>query len=161
LGEVGPQFEPELSVRERNQHAEVNGLRVTAHRTMIDKLACLIEERTVTVIRSAEAPTFEVPGVQFVAFASPSRGSADVCTWRTTAEPNLVSPATHHIDRDEVFMVTSGQVRITPSGPLIEAGDAMVVPAGTPIKLENPTDVPAQAFVAIRSDFTATAEDGT
>jgi mannose-6-phosphate isomerase-like protein (cupin superfamily) len=115
----------------------------------------------VTIIRSAEAPVFELPGVRFVGFASPSRGSAELCTWRLVAEPGLVSPAAHHIDRDEVFMVTEGHVRITPDGPLIAAGDAVVVPAGTPIKLENPTDVPAHVFVAIRSGFTATADDGT
>jgi mannose-6-phosphate isomerase-like protein (cupin superfamily) len=114
-----------------------------------------------TVIRSAEAPTFEVPGVRFTGFASPSRGCAELCTWHITVEPKLVSPASHRVDRDEVFMVTSGRVRITPSGPVVEAGDAVVVPAGTPIRLENPADVPAQLFVAIRSGFTATAEDGT
>jgi len=115
----------------------------------------------VTVIRSAEAPVFELPGVRFVAFAAPSRGSAELCTWRLTVEPGLVSPESHRIDRDEVFMVTGGRVRITPDGPILEAGDAVVVPAGSPIQLENPSDVPAQVFVAIRSGFTATAEDGT
>jgi mannose-6-phosphate isomerase-like protein (cupin superfamily) len=115
----------------------------------------------VTVIRSAEAPVFELPGVRFVGFASPSRGSAEVCTWRLTVEPGLVSPSSHRIDRDEVFMVTEGRVRITPGGPVVGAGDAVVVPAGSPIQVENPDDVPAQVFVAIRSGFTATAEDGT
>ena len=114
-----------------------------------------------TVIRSAEAPVFELPGVRFVGFASPSRGSAEVCTWRLTVEPRLVSPGSHRIDRDEVFMVTEGRVRITPGGPVLGAGDAVVVPAGSPIQVENPDDVPAQVFVAIRSGFTATAEDGT
>jgi mannose-6-phosphate isomerase-like protein (cupin superfamily) len=115
----------------------------------------------VTIIRSTEAPVFELPGVQFVGFASPSRGSTELCTWRLVIEPGLVSPDSHRIDRDEVFMVTAGQVRITPDGPLIAAGDAVVVPAGTPIKVENPADVPAQVIVAIRSGFTATAADGT
>jgi len=115
----------------------------------------------VTVIRSAEAPVFELPGVRFVGFAAPSRGSTDLCTWRLTVEPGLVSPESHRIDRDEVFMVTEGRVRISPGGPVLEAGDAVVVPAGSPIQLENPADVPAQVFVAIPSGFTATAEDGT
>ena len=114
-----------------------------------------------TVIRSAEAPVFELPGVRFVGFAAPSRGCSELCTWRLTVEPGLMSPESHRIDRDEVFMVTEGRVRITPDGPVIEAGDAVVVPAGSPIQLENPADVPAQVFVAIRSGFTATAEDGT
>jgi mannose-6-phosphate isomerase-like protein (cupin superfamily) len=115
----------------------------------------------VTVIRSAEAPVFELPGVRFVGFAAPSRGCAELCTWHLTVEAGLVSPESHRIDRDEVFMVTAGRVRITPDGPVLEAGDAVVVPAGSPIQVENPSDVPAQVFVAIRSGFTATAEDGT
>jgi len=115
----------------------------------------------VTVIRSAEAPVFELPGVRFVGFASPSRGSDQVCTWRITVAPGLVSPESHRIDSDEVFMVTEGLVRITPDGPTVGPGDAVVVPAGTPIKLENLADVPASLFVAIRSRFTATAQDGT
>jgi quercetin dioxygenase-like cupin family protein len=115
----------------------------------------------VTVIRSAEAPVFDLPGVRFVGFAAPSRGCAELCTWQLTVEPGLVSPESHRIDRDEVFMVTGGRVRITPDGPILDAGDAVVVPAGSPIQLENPSDIPAQVFVAIRSGFTATAEDGT
>jgi quercetin dioxygenase-like cupin family protein len=115
----------------------------------------------VTVIRSAEAPVFELPGVRFVGMAAPSRGCAELCTWRLIIEPGLVSPGSHRIDRDEIFMVTAGRVRVTPGGPLIGAGDAVVVPAGSPIQLENPTDEPAHVIVAIQSGFTATAEDGT
>ena len=113
------------------------------------------------VIRSAEAPVFELPGVRFVGFAAPSRGSAELCTWRLTVSPGLLSNESHRIDRDEVFMVAEGRVRITPGGPVIEAGDAVVVPAGSPIQVENPADEPAEVFVAIRSGFTATAQDGT
>ena len=114
-----------------------------------------------TIIWGAEAPRFELPGVGFVGYASPSRGSADLCTWRITVEPGLVSPQSHSIDRDEVFMVTAGEVRITPDGPVVRAGDVAVVPAGSPIRLENPGSTAAEAFVAIRAGFTAVAEDGT
>src|SRR6185369_10241765 len=96
----------------------------------------ILRRHTVTVIRSAEAPVFELPGVRFVGFAAPSRGCAELCTWHLTVEPGLVSPESHRIDRDEVFMVTGGRVRITPGGPVLEAGDAVVVPAGSPIQLE-------------------------
>src|SRR5262249_4945731 len=94
----------------------------------------ILRRHTVTVIRSAEAPVFELPGVRFVGLAAPSRGSAELCTWCLTVEPGLVSPESHRIDRDEVFMVTEGRVRITPDGPVLEAGDAVVVPAGSPIQ---------------------------
>jgi mannose-6-phosphate isomerase-like protein (cupin superfamily) len=113
-----------------------------------------------TVIRYAEAPRFELPGVHFVGLAAPSRGSADLCTWRITVAAGLMSPQSHSIDRDEVFMVTAGQLRLAPGGPVLCAGDAAVVPAGSPIQLENPGAEPAEAFVAIRAGFTAVAEDG-
>jgi mannose-6-phosphate isomerase-like protein (cupin superfamily) len=114
-----------------------------------------------TVIRDAEAPRFELPGVRFVGLASPSRGSAGLCTWRITVDAGLVSPQSHSLDRDEVFMVTAGEVRLTPDGALVRAGDAAVVPAGSPIRVENPGDMPAEAFVAVRAGFTALAEDGS
>ena len=114
-----------------------------------------------TVIRGAEAPSFEVPGVTFTALAAPSRGSADVCTWRITVAPGLHSEQAHTLDRDEIFMVTAGALRITPGGELLRSGDAAVVPAGQPIALVNETGTPAEAYVAIRAGFTATMADGT
>jgi mannose-6-phosphate isomerase-like protein (cupin superfamily) len=113
------------------------------------------------VIRAASAPRFAVPGVEFIALAAPSRGSDELCTWRITVEPRLRSPEPHWLDADEVFMVTSGSVQLQPDGDVLGAGDAAVVPAGTPIQLVNPGTVPAEAFVAIRSGFSATAADGT
>jgi mannose-6-phosphate isomerase-like protein (cupin superfamily) len=114
-----------------------------------------------TIVRAAEAPTFELPGVTFTALAAPSRGSADVCTWRIAVAPGLRSDQSHRIDRDEIFMVTAGELRITPDGECLRAGDAVVVPAGQPIALENPTDEPAEAYIAISANFTATMADGT
>jgi len=113
------------------------------------------------VIRSAEAPRFELPGVSFAALAAPSRGSRELCTWRITVEPGLRSPEPHTIDRDEVFMVLAGTVQLTPDGPALGPGDAAVVPAGQPIQLVNPGDEPAELYIAIRSDFGPTMADGS
>ena len=113
-----------------------------------------------TVIREAEAPRFEVPGVRFAGLAAPSRGSADVCTWRITVEPRFVSDQPHALDRDEIFMVTGGALRVTEDGELLGPGDAAVVPAGKPIFVTNPGDEPAHAYVAIAAGFTATMADG-
>jgi quercetin dioxygenase-like cupin family protein len=114
-----------------------------------------------TIVRADEAPTFELPGVTFAALAAPSRGSADVCTWRITVAPGLRSDQSHRIDKAEIFMVTAGELRITPDGDLLRAGDTAVVPAGEPIAVENPTDEPAEAYIAIQANFTATMSDGT
>lgn len=113
------------------------------------------------LLAAADAPRFALPGVEFTGYASPSRGSRDICTWRITVAAGLHSPEPHLIDRDEIFMVASGAVRFSPDGAIVRAGDAAVLPAGTPIQLINPTDEPAEVYVVIRADFTATTADGT
>lgn len=113
------------------------------------------------VIRSAQAPRFELPGIRFDALAAPSRGSSQICTWRLTVDPDLRSPEPHTIDRDEVFMVLAGAIRLTPDSDVLGPGDACVVPAGQPIQLVNPNPEPAQVYVAIAAGFSATTADGT
>jgi len=114
-----------------------------------------------SVIRGASAPRFELPGVEFTALAAPSRGSADICTWKLTVAPGRDPDQPHTLDQDEIFMVLSGAVRATPGGEVLGAGDAVVVPAGSPIQLVNTGAEPAQLHVAIRSGFTGTMADGT
>jgi mannose-6-phosphate isomerase-like protein (cupin superfamily) len=113
------------------------------------------------VITAEQAPRFHLPGVEFAGLAAPSRGSADVCTWRITVDPGLESPQSHRLDRDEVFMVVSGGIRLDPDGALLGPGDAAVVPAGTPIQLSNPGDEPAVVHVVVPAGVTATMADGT
>jgi mannose-6-phosphate isomerase-like protein (cupin superfamily) len=113
------------------------------------------------VITAAQAPRFTLPGVEFTAFAAPSRGSADVCTWQIEVAAGLHSDQSHTLDRDEIFMITAGTLQLTPDGPALGPADAAVVPAGTPIQLVNPGTGPARAYVVIRAGFTATMQDGT
>jgi mannose-6-phosphate isomerase-like protein (cupin superfamily) len=115
----------------------------------------------VHVITATEAPTFELPGIRFTGLASPSRGSKEVCTWRISVEAGLRSPQPHTLDRDEVFMVTAGELRLAPDAPTLRAGDAVVVPAGHPIQLFNDATAPAEAYVVIQAGFRATMADGT
>jgi mannose-6-phosphate isomerase-like protein (cupin superfamily) len=114
-----------------------------------------------TVIRGVDAPRFDLPGVRFTGFAAPSRDSAELCTWRLTVEASFVSPEAHTLDRDEIFMVTEGAVRLAPDGETIGAGDAAIVPAGSPIQLINAGDTVAEVIVAIPAGFTAKAADGS
>ena len=113
-----------------------------------------------TTIQASTAPRFDLPGLTFTALASPSRGSADLCTWRLEIEPGFASQEAHTLDTDEVFMVVAGAIRLSPDDAPIRAGDASVVPAGTPIRVSNAGDGPAEVIVAIRAGFCATAEDG-
>jgi len=114
-----------------------------------------------TILRAAQAPQFELPGVTFASLAAPSRGSSQVCVWRITVAAGHVADQPHTLDRDEVFLVLSGQLRLTPDGELLRAGDCAVVPAGQPIAATNPGDEPAEAVVAIAAGFSAVMADGT
>jgi quercetin dioxygenase-like cupin family protein len=112
------------------------------------------------VVRAAEAPTFEIPGVRFTALAAPGLGSPETCVWRLTVDAGVTSDP-HTLDHDEVFVILEGTVRLSPDGAELAAGDAAVVPAGEPIALANTGAGPARLQVAIRAGFTATMADGT
>jgi mannose-6-phosphate isomerase-like protein (cupin superfamily) len=115
----------------------------------------------IMMTRATEAPRFQLPGLEFTGLASPSRGSTDVCTWRLTLEPGLTSPEPHTLDRDEIFMVTRGAIRLAPDAEPVRAGDVAVVPAGSPIQVANVGEGEAEVVVAIASGFTAAAADGS
>jgi mannose-6-phosphate isomerase-like protein (cupin superfamily) len=112
-----------------------------------------------TVIRAADSATFELPGVRFAAYAAPSRGSRELCTWQIVVAPDHEATP-HTLDRDETFLVLSGRLKVTPDGELLEAGDVAIVPAGEPISMVNPGPENAIAYVAIAAGFTATTADG-
>jgi mannose-6-phosphate isomerase-like protein (cupin superfamily) len=114
----------------------------------------------ITTTRAAEAPRFQLPGLEFTGLASPSRGSAHLCTWRLTLEPGLTSAEPHTLDRDEIFMVLDGTIRLSPDSEPVAAGDVAVVPADTPIQVANVGDGPAEVIVAIAAGFSATMADG-
>ncbi|MEU8896603.1 cupin domain-containing protein [Nocardia sp. NPDC048505] len=111
------------------------------------------------LIKAAEAPRFELPHAQFSGMAAPSRGSSQLCTWQLTVPPNQAAGPAHTIDRDEVFMLISGALEI--SGQLLGPGDALVVPAGSPISVGNPGAEPAVAHIAVPAGFEATMADGS
>ena len=82
------------------------------------------------LITAARAPVFEFDGVEFTGYAAPSRGSGELCAWRISVEAGHASDQAHTLDADEVFLVTSGTITLSPSGPRLRAGDCMIVPAG-------------------------------
>lgn len=113
------------------------------------------------VTRASDAETFELPGVRFTSLAAPRLGSEQICLWQLRVDAGLDTPQAHTIDRDEVFVVIQGRVRLTPKGAELDAGDAAIVPAGSPIQLTNAGDEPAVLHVAIQAGFSATMADGT
>lgn len=112
------------------------------------------------ITRAADAPTFQLPGVRFTSLASPGLGSPETCVWQVRVDTGVVSDP-HTLDRDEVFVVLEGRIRLSADGPDLTAGDAATVPAGEAIRLANTGDGPARLQVAVRSGFTATMADGT
>jgi mannose-6-phosphate isomerase-like protein (cupin superfamily) len=113
------------------------------------------------VTRAFDAETFELPGVRFSSLAAPRLGSEQICLWQLTVDAGLDTPQAHMLDRDEVFVVIAGRVRLTREGAELAPGDAAIVPAGSRIQLTNSSAEPAVLHVAVQAGFTATMADGT
>ncbi|MGN6791932.1 MAG: cupin domain-containing protein [Streptosporangiaceae bacterium] len=113
------------------------------------------------IITADSAPRFDLPGVEFTGYAAPSRGCEDLCAWQITVAPGLVSDQAHTLDHDEVFLVTSGTMTLSPDSQALAGGDCAIVPAGSPILLGNPGEQPATAHVLIKAGFTAKMADGS
>jgi mannose-6-phosphate isomerase-like protein (cupin superfamily) len=85
-----------------------------------------------TLIAAADAAVFDVPDTHVVAYAAPSRGSAELCLWRIDIAPGATSPL-HHMDCEEVFLCVHGSAVVELPGQRrpLAAGDCLVLPAGT------------------------------
>jgi mannose-6-phosphate isomerase-like protein (cupin superfamily) len=112
------------------------------------------------VVTAQSAPKFDLFGVQFTGYAAPSRGSHQVCAWHIQVPVGHDSGEPHVLDRDEVFMVTAGRIRLADGGPELASGDCAIVPAGTGIRLINSGDTVACAHVIVPAGFSATMADG-
>jgi quercetin dioxygenase-like cupin family protein len=113
------------------------------------------------VIKASAAPTFEIPGLQVLSLAAPSRGSAESCVWRITVAPG--TPGTpHSVDREEIFIGLSGEGRVELDGEdaRLAAGDTLVVPAGRSFSLSNPSAEPFVAMVVLPVGGRAVMPDG-
>ncbi|HST42713.1 MAG TPA: cupin domain-containing protein [Conexibacter sp.] len=86
----------------------------------------------------AEAPTFAREGFTFRPLAVPSRGSTELAVWALEAAPGARSEP-HSLDREEVFVLATGALAATVGEErhALAAGDALIVPPGTPLQLRN------------------------
>jgi mannose-6-phosphate isomerase-like protein (cupin superfamily) len=109
------------------------------------------------LIASADAAVFDVPDTHVIAYAAPSRGSAELCLWRIDIAPGAISPL-HHMDCEEVFLCVAGRaVVVTSAGERpVEAGDCLVLPAGTDFSFRVGAGEPFRAVAAIRAGGKAT-----
>jgi len=83
------------------------------------------------ILRSDDAPDFDLNGMTIRGGASPSRGATETMTWRISFGPGQRLPEHTH-DHEEVFHVVEGSLTTSLDGEesRIAAGDTVVIPAG-------------------------------
>jgi len=83
------------------------------------------------ILRSDDAPAFDLNGIEIRGGAAPSRGATETMTWRITLGPGQRLPDHTH-DHEEVFHVVEGSLITSLDGEesRVSAGDTVVIPAG-------------------------------
>jgi mannose-6-phosphate isomerase-like protein (cupin superfamily) len=121
-----------------------------------------ILENSMPVIHSDQATVHSMHGACFTAYASPDRGSRELCAWRIEI-PGHTKGIPHHVSREEVLYVLTGTLHATVDGraELAAAGDAILVPAGARFAVDNLADGPATAWVTTSVGLRAILPDGS
>jgi mannose-6-phosphate isomerase-like protein (cupin superfamily) len=114
------------------------------------------------VIRAAQSVMHQMHGTSFTSYASPARGSRELCAWRVEI-PGRTDGVPHHVSREEVLYVLSGTLRVTVDGEDADAaaGDVILVPAGAQFGASNQTASPATAWVTTTVGFAGVLPDGS
>jgi quercetin dioxygenase-like cupin family protein len=114
------------------------------------------------VIHAADAAVHQMHGTSFTSYASPARGSRELCAWRIQI-PARTEGVPHHVSREEVLYVLSGTLRATVDERSEEAtaGDVILVPAGSRFGVDNLADEPATAWVTTSVGLAAVLPDGS
>ena len=102
------------------------------------------------IISAADAVRFTLPGIEFTGLAAPSRGASESSVWFVRIAPGTAGTP-HRLTREEVIVAIEGKARATlgEQSHDLEAGGAIVVPAGADFSLENPYDVPFRAIAVL------------
>jgi len=116
----------------------------------------------VPVIHADQAAVHEMHGTSFTAYASPDRGSRELCGWRIEI-PGHSTGVRHHVSREEVLYVLSGTIHASVDGGAEQAvaGDVILVPAGAQFGVDNLADRPATAWVTTSVGFRGVLPDGS
>jgi len=114
------------------------------------------------VIHAGEAVVHEMHGTSFTSYAAPARGSQELCAWRVEI-PGRTEGVEHHVSREEVLYVLSGTMRAVLGDQAAEAtaGDVVLVPAGSKLRIDNPAAEPVTAWVTTGAGLTAVLPDGS
>jgi quercetin dioxygenase-like cupin family protein len=116
----------------------------------------------VPVIHADQAAVHQMHGTSFTAYASPARGSRELCAWHIEI-PGHTEGVRHHVSREEVLYVLSGTIRASLDGQAEDAtaGDVIVVPAGARFGADNLADEPATAWVTTSVGLLGVLPDGS
>jgi quercetin dioxygenase-like cupin family protein len=114
------------------------------------------------VIHADQAAVHQMHGTSFTAYASPARGSRELCAWHIEI-PGHTEGVRHRVSREEVLYVLSGTIRASLDGQAEDAaaGDVIVVPAGAQFGVDNPGDEPATAWVTTSVGLLGVLPDGS
>ena len=114
------------------------------------------------VIHAAQSVVHQMHGTSFTSYASPARGSRELCAWRIEI-PGGTEGVPHHVSREEVLYVLGGTLRVTLDGAAEDAapGDVVLVPAGARFGASNLAAGPATAWVTTTVGFAGVLPDGS
>jgi mannose-6-phosphate isomerase-like protein (cupin superfamily) len=113
------------------------------------------------VIAAPVEPTHDLGDTRFTSLATPSRGSSDLAVWVAELDPGVTAPP-HSLTREEIFVVLAGRAEVILAGrATAEAGDAIVVPAGTEFALRNLGNVPLRLLCCMPAGGQARLADGS
>ena len=114
------------------------------------------------VIHADQAAVHQMHGTSFTAYASPVRGSRELCAWHIEI-PGHTEGVRHRVSREEVLYVLSGTIRASLDWQAEDAaaGDVIVVPAGARFGVDNPGDEPATAWVTTSVGLLGVLPDGS
>ncbi len=114
------------------------------------------------VIRASESAVHQMHGTTFTSYASPARGSRELCAWRIEI-PGGTEGVLHHVSREEVLYVLSGTLRVSVDGETGDAtaGDVVLVPAGARFGASNLAAGPVTAWVTTTAGFAGVLPDGS
>jgi quercetin dioxygenase-like cupin family protein len=114
------------------------------------------------VIHADHAAVHQMHGTSFTAYASPARGSRELCAWHIEI-PGRTEGVRHRVSREEVLYVLSGTIRASLDGEAEDAaaGDVIVVPAGAQFGVDNLGEEPATAWVTTSVGLLGVLPDGS
>ena len=114
------------------------------------------------VIRATQSVEHQMHGTSFTSYASPARGSRELCAWRIEI-PGGTEGVPHRVSREEVLYVLRGTLRVSLDDEAGDAvpGDVVLVPAGARFGASNLATEPAAAWVTTTAGFAAVLPDGS